>query len=68
MAVTRLLTGAGDLYASGFLYGLTEGWSTQRCAQLGCLAGGAVVQALGAEMTRSTWRWLFARYGLLYFG
>ena len=35
----------------------------RKCAQLGCLAGGAVVQVVGAEMTPESWRWLFARSG-----
>lgn len=33
----------------------------RKCAQLGCLAGGAVVQVVGAEMTPDSWRWVFAR-------
>ena len=28
---------------------------------MGCLAGGAIVQTLGAEMTASNWKWLFDR-------
>ncbi len=36
----------------------------KKCAQLGCLAGGAVVQVVGAEMTQVSWRWLFARCDL----
>lgn len=36
-------------------------YSMRKCAQLGCLAGGAVVQVVGAEMTPDSWRWLFAR-------
>ena len=35
----------------------------RKCAQLGCLAGGAVVQVVGAEMTPDSWRWVFARSG-----
>ena len=29
---------------------------------MGCLAGGAIVQTLGAEMTASNWKWLFDRW------
>ncbi|CAL8468805.1 g8346 [Coccomyxa elongata] len=54
-------TGAGDQFAAGFLYGLMREYPLKKCAQLGCLAGGAVVQVVGAEMTQASWRWLFAR-------
>ena len=44
--VDRLVdtTGAGDLFASGFLFGLLEGCPLQRCCEMGCVTGGAVVQ------------------------
>lgn len=54
-------TGAGDLFASGFLYGRLRGYPLQRCAQIGCMAGGAVVQTLGAEMSPANWEWLHHR-------
>ena len=56
--------GAGDQFAAGFLYGVMRGYSMRKCAQLGCLAGGAVVQVVGAEMTPDSWRWVFARSAL----
>lgn len=40
-------TGAGDLYAAGFLYGYTRGESLERCGQLGSLCAGQVVTQLG---------------------
>ncbi len=40
-------TGAGDLYAAGFLYGYTRGESLERCGRLGSLCAGAVVTQLG---------------------
>lgn len=58
----RHSAGAGDLFASGFLYGLLRNYSLQKCCQMGCLAGGAIVQTLGAEMTPANWKWLFDRY------
>jgi len=40
-------TGAGDLYAAGFLYGWTQGHAPERCGQLGSLCAGQVVTQLG---------------------
>jgi fructokinase len=40
-------TGAGDLYAAGFLYGYTRGESLERCGHLGSLCAGQVVTQLG---------------------
>ena len=40
-------TGAGDLYAAGFLHGYTRGDSLERCGQLGSLCAGLVVTQLG---------------------
>lgn len=54
-------TGAGDLFASGFLYSLIQGFSPRRCGEIGCMAGGAVVQTLGAEMGREQWSWVHQR-------
>lgn len=40
-------TGAGDLFAAGFLYGYTQGRSLEDCGKLGCLAAGIVIQQIG---------------------
>ena len=40
-------TGAGDLYAAGFLYGYTKGLDLKRCGDLGSLAAGLVIQQIG---------------------
>lgn len=42
-------TGAGDLYASGFLYGLTRGWELATCAALGNRCAGEIITQLGAR-------------------
>lgn len=42
-------TGAGDLYAAGFLYGLTHGKEPKGCARLGGLCAGEVISHLGAR-------------------
>jgi sugar/nucleoside kinase (ribokinase family) len=40
-------TGAGDLYAAGFLHGYTAGLDLKRCGDLGSLAAGIVIQQVG---------------------
>jgi sugar/nucleoside kinase (ribokinase family) len=42
-------TGAGDLYASGFLWGLSEGHDLATCGRLGSLAAAEVISHLGAR-------------------
>ena len=46
-------TGAGDLYAAGFLAGLTRGRSLDRVRQLASLAASEVISHLGARPERS---------------
>lgn len=43
------LTGAGDLYASGFLYGLSRDADLVTCARLGGLAAAEVITHVGAR-------------------
>ncbi len=40
-------TGAGDLYAAGFLFGLTDGRELGECAVLGSIAASEVIQHIG---------------------
>lgn len=42
-------TGAGDLFASGFLFGLVREFPLRRAAALGALAAAEVIQHLGAR-------------------
>lgn len=42
-------TGAGDLFAAGFLYGHVRGLDPQRCARLGGLSAGEVISHFGAR-------------------
>ncbi len=42
-------TGAGDLFAAGFLYGLTHGHDMLTCGQMGCVAAGEVISHIGAR-------------------
>ena len=49
-------TGAGDLYASGFLYGLIQGYSLDKCGQIGALLSGKVIEVIGAKMDHVRWK------------
>jgi len=42
-------TGAGDLYASGFLFGLTHGRDLASCARLGGIAAAEIIGHFGAR-------------------
>lgn len=48
-------TGAGDLWASGFLYGLVNGFSLEKCGQIGSACGYEVCQAVGATVPDEGW-------------
>ncbi len=48
-------TGAGDLWASGFLYGWLNGWPLRPAAELGAMVAAEVVQVTGAAMPDETW-------------
>ncbi len=51
-------TGAGDIYASGFLYALAEGFDLETAGKLGSLLAGNVVEVVGAKIPEETWRML----------
>lgn len=46
------LTGAGDLFASGFLFGLARDYSLADAAELGCLCAASVISHVGARPER----------------
>lgn len=45
-------TGAGDLYASGFLYGLTRGLALPTCGRIGSLCAAEIISHVGARPER----------------
>jgi len=53
-------TGAGDLYAAGFLYGLACDYPLEICGEIGSLVSGNVVETLGAKMTDDVWATIHA--------
>ena len=49
-------TGAGDLWASGFLFGLVNQMPLEQCGALGSLCGHAVCQVVGANIPADQWQ------------
>ena len=49
-------TGAGDLWASGFLYGLVKGYALEKCGELGSACGYEVCQVVGATIPDAGWK------------
>lgn len=49
-------TGAGDLWAAGFLYGLVKGYALERCGQLGSACGYEVCRVVGASIPDEGWK------------
>lgn len=48
-------TGAGDYYAAGFLFGLTEGLSLRQCGTIGAIASGKVIEVVGTTFGEDVW-------------
>jgi sugar/nucleoside kinase (ribokinase family) len=49
-------TGAGDLWASGFLYGLVNGMPIEKCGKLAAACGYEVCQVIGAHIPEDGWK------------
>lgn len=48
-------TGAGDLFASGFLYGLCNNMPLDKCGEIGSSCAGKVIEVIGSKMSHETW-------------
>ncbi|MFH1156595.1 MAG: adenosine kinase [Pseudomonadota bacterium] len=51
----RDTTGAGDLWAAGFLYGLAHGYSMERSGRIASACGYEVCQVIGAHIPEAGW-------------
>ena len=58
-------TGAGDIYASGFLYAISENLDLVAAGKIGSLLAGKVVEVLGAKLPEETWIQLLPQVELL---
>lgn len=52
-------TGAGDFYAAGFLYGLTEGLDLRQCGTIGAVTAGKVIEIVGTTLSDEAWEDVF---------
>jgi sugar/nucleoside kinase (ribokinase family) len=51
-------TGAGDLYASGFLFGLVNKMPIEKCGRIGSLCASKVIEVIGSKMKSETWEYI----------
>ena len=56
-------TGAGDLFAAGFLAGISQGKDLETCGRMGCAAAGEIISHMGAR-PEADLKELFASKGL----
>jgi sugar/nucleoside kinase (ribokinase family) len=54
-AQSKDTTGAGDLYAAGFLYGLAMNEPLEKCGHYGAILSGKVIEVVGAKMDYDRW-------------
>lgn len=48
-------TGAGDMFAAGFLYGMINDFTPNKCAQAGSILAGNVIEVIGTKMDTQRW-------------
>lgn len=48
-------TGAGDLYAAGFLHGFTKGLTLKQCGEMGAVVSSKSIEVMGAELPECVW-------------
>ncbi|TYT76097.1 adenosine kinase [Desulfobotulus mexicanus] len=58
----RDTTGAGDLWAAGFLHGLVEDWPMERCGNLASACGYEVCCVVGAQIPEAGWSRIASRF------
>ncbi|TAJ11585.1 adenosine kinase [Marinilabiliaceae bacterium JC017] len=58
-------TGAGDLYAAGFLYGLVNNLSLEKCGKIGTILSGNVIEVIGPKMEEARWEKIITQIEIL---
>lgn len=49
-------TGAGDLWAAGFMAGLVNGENLRKCGQMGATLAANIIEVVGAKMDEKRWQ------------
>ena len=57
-------TGAGDCFAAGFLWALSEGWQLEDCGKFACAAASCSVEEVGAVAGVTSFEKVMSRYKL----
>jgi len=56
-------TGAGDIYAAGFLYGLAHSLDLEKSGMIGTLLASRVIQVMGPKLPEEVWREVVGEIG-----
>ncbi len=57
-------TGAGDLWAAGFLFGIINGFDLKRCGEIASCCGSEVCRVIGAQVPEKCWKKIKERFCL----
>jgi len=57
--------GAGDIYAAGFLFGLSQDWSLDKCAMAGGILAAKIIEITGARLNEDGWEKALSMIGEL---
>lgn len=52
-------TGAGDMWAAGFMAGLVKGEKLEKCAHMGAILAANIIEVIGAKMDENRWKKIF---------
>ena len=58
-------TGAGDLYAAGFLYGLTKELPLPECGKIGSIVAGNIIQVIGSKLDNEKWEMIKSQHPII---
>ena len=58
-------TGAGDMWAAGFLAGLVKGENLQKCGMMGAIVAKNIIEVMGAKMDDARWEKIHKAISLL---
>lgn len=58
-------TGAGDMWAAGFLAGYAKGENLKKCGTMGAILAANVIEVMGAKMDETRWEKIYAAIGKL---